>query len=148
MHDFADSTNLPFGPVPKYGQDLTFGTKTSSFIPSSRYGVTAYERQRRARASSVGTTEAELKPKMEKLLSIFASSDKSGMAKRLFAQFLAKQANVIYFDDRDLNEAAAAHANIKFFCGGRVVRAGNFHPTKSSERCESTRLSNRRIGTS
>jgi hypothetical protein len=102
---FPDPTYLPLGPVPKYGQDFTFGTS------AKRLGTVF---------ASVGTTEAELKPKMEKLLSIFASADQSGMAKRLFTKFLAKQTSVIYFDDPDLNRAASAHPNIKFFCGAAL----------------------------
>jgi hypothetical protein len=53
---------------------------------------------------------------MEKLLGIFASGDHTGMASRLFAKFLAKQGKVTYFDDADLNAAADAHENIKYFC--------------------------------
>jgi hypothetical protein len=94
---FADPT-LP-GPPPKYGQDLTFGV-----------GGAAPGKE------SVGTTEAALKPKMEKLLSIFASGDKTGMAKRLFTKFLAKQSTVSLFEDEDLNSAAATHDNIQDFC--------------------------------
>src|SRR4029077_17888898 len=33
---------------------------------------------------------------------------------------LAKQPAVTYFDDADLNAAAAAHSNIKFFCGAAL----------------------------
>ena len=57
------------GTPPKYGQDFTFG--------SGRAAPGGY---------SVGKTEGELKPKMEKLISIFASKDSTGMAKRLFNQ--------------------------------------------------------------
>jgi hypothetical protein len=42
------------------------------------------------------------------------------MANRLFAKFLAKQSKVAYFDDAALNTAAAAHDNIKFFCGAAL----------------------------
>lgn len=87
------------GVPPLYGQDFTFGSGRSA-----------------PEGHSVGKTEADLKPKMEKLLSIFAGSDKTGMAKRLFAQFLAKRSQVFYFEDVDLNHAAAAHVNIKYFC--------------------------------
>jgi hypothetical protein len=69
---------------------------------------------------SVGTTEAALKPKMEKLLSKFASGDKTGMARRLCTQFLAKQSSVNYFDDKDLNSAAVAHDNIQYFCNAAL----------------------------
>src|SRR5262249_7894800 len=64
----------------------------------------------------VGSTEAELTPKMERLLSIFAAGDKKHMAQRLFKKFLAKRDRVYYFEDADLNAAAAAHENIKYFC--------------------------------
>ena len=36
---------------------------------------------------------------MEKLLTVFAGQDTSGMAKRLFGRFLAKQIAVTYFDE-------------------------------------------------
>jgi len=94
---------LPGGYVPKYGQDFTFGVN----------GVAPL-------GHDVGKTEAVLKPKMEKLLTIFASKDKSGMAKRLFALFLGKQTTVTYFDDADLNKAAAAHPHIKDFCSAAL----------------------------
>ena len=42
------------------------------------------------------------------------------MAKRLFAKFLAKQSQVYYFDDPDLNAAAAAHENIRSFCAAAL----------------------------
>lgn len=87
------------GVPPKYGQDFTFGIGRKA--PDGH---------------SVGKTEADLKPKTGKLLKVFASSDKSGMATRLFKQFLAKQNQVLYFDDGDLNRVAAAHNNIKYFC--------------------------------
>ena len=87
------------GTPPKYGQDFTFG--------SGRAAPGGY---------SVGKTEGELKPKMEKLISIFASKDSTGMAKRLFNQFLAKRSQRFYFDDPDLNRVAKSHANIKYFC--------------------------------
>jgi hypothetical protein len=96
-HDFADR-DLP-GLPPKYGQDFTFGKGRAA--PNGH---------------TVGKSEADLKPKMEKLLDLFASKDKTGMARRLFARFLAKQPDVVYFEDADLNAAAAAHENIKYFC--------------------------------
>jgi hypothetical protein len=89
--------DLP-GPPPKYGQDFTFGVGRAA-----------------PNGEDVGTTEAELKPKMEKLLGIFASGDKTGMARRLFNKFLAKQSRVYYFEDADLNAAADAHDNITVF---------------------------------
>ena len=99
-HTSIDPTILSAGGVPpKYGQDFTYGN-----------GRKAPDGQ------SVGKTEAELKPKMEKLVSIFASKDRTGMATRLFKQFLAKQSKVLYFDDADLNRVAEAHSNIKSFC--------------------------------
>ncbi len=87
------------GSPPLYGQDFTFGVNRPA-----------------PQGHSVGTTEKELKPKMEKLLKIFASKDSSGMASRLFGQFLSKRSLQVYFDDNDLNRAAAGHTNIRFFC--------------------------------
>lgn len=108
---------LPGGQVPKYGQDLTFGT-----------GRTAPHGQ------DVGKTEFELKPKMEKLLTIFASGDKSGMARRLFTKFLAKQTAVTYFEDAALNAAAAAHENIKFFCDAALSAPNSKHQSPGKTR--------------
>ncbi len=86
-------------PAPKYGQDFLYGNGRAA--PGGR---------------SVGKTPAELKPKMEKLVKLFASKDTTGMAQRLFDLFLQKQSTIYYFDDRDLNAKAAAHPNIQYFC--------------------------------
>lgn len=96
---FPDPTNLPGVVAPMYGQDLT-----------SSVGRAALKGQ------SVGTTPIALKPKMEKLLTIFASGDRSGMARRLFTAFWTKQSKPTFFDDAALNAAALKHPNIKFFC--------------------------------
>src|SRR4051794_40534570 len=78
-YDFADK-DIP-GTPPQYGQDFTFGT--GRFLPAGM---------------SVGGTEAALKPQMEALLGVFASDDHTGMARRLFDRFLAKQTQVTYFE--------------------------------------------------
>ena len=97
---FSDNINLPGIPAPKYGQDIT-----------SAYGRIAPKRQ------DVGGASAELKPKMRKLLTIFASGDKSGMATRLFDAFLTDNCRLVtYFDDPSLNAAADSHPNINYFC--------------------------------
>lgn len=93
---FADSQLSARAPV--YGQDIEFGVGRPA-----------------PRQYSVGTTEADLKPRMEKLLRIFASKDKTGMATRLFKKFLTKQTSVTFFEDADLNAAAANHHNINYF---------------------------------
>src|SRR5437667_247815 len=90
--DFADFT-------PQYGEDFTFGV--NGIAPNGE---------------DVGSTEAELKPKMRHLLDYFAADDDSGKASRLFSKFLAKQSQVTYFTDNDLDKAAAAHENIQYFC--------------------------------
>jgi hypothetical protein len=102
-HPFADSVNLPSGPVPKYGQDITSGL-----------GRPAPGKQ------SVGKTPDELKPKMRKLLDVFAAGDKTGMARRLVDAFLQKQSQVTYFEDAALNTAALGHRNIQYFCGAAL----------------------------
>lgn len=99
---FADP-GLPAPHVPRYGQDITFGNNRAAPL-----------------GHDVGTTDVVLKPKMEKLLNVFASSDRTGMARRLFTQFLSRRNAVTYFDDADLNAAAAAHSNIRFFCGAAL----------------------------
>src|SRR5579863_7007424 len=91
---FADLTNMPAIPPPKYGQDITFGTGMAA--PGGK---------------DVGSTPAVLEPKMRKLLTEFASGDKTGMAKRLFDAFLAPNRSVKFFDDASLNAAADKHAN-------------------------------------
>lgn len=100
-HDSADR-DLP-GPAPKYGQDFTYGVG-----------------RRAPKGQSVGKTVAELKPRMEFLLRAFARNDDTGMAKRLFDKFLAKQDRIYYFEDADLNKAAANHKNIQYFCSAAV----------------------------
>lgn len=87
------------GTPPQYGQDFTHALGRAA--PGGH---------------SVGSSEVDLKTKMEELLKVFASKDATGMAKRLFDRFLQKQSTVYYFDDADLNAAAEQHANIRFFC--------------------------------
>ena len=103
VNAFPDAANLPGPTTPKYGQDLTFGL-----------GRAAPE------GHDVGATPAVLAPKMTALISEFASKDKSGMASRLFASFLAKQKAVSYFDDKDLSTAALNHSHIKSFLDGAL----------------------------
>jgi hypothetical protein len=93
----SQDKNLP-GPAPKYGQDFTYGLRRPA-----------------PKGQSVGTTEAQCKEKMNILLAFFADGDDTGMTKRLFKEFQKKQSTVFYFDDPDLNKAAAAHDNIKDF---------------------------------
>ena len=95
---FPDAVNLPGVPAPKYGQDITSSSNRAA--PAKQ---------------DVGKTIAILKPKMQKLLTIFAKGDKSGMAKRLFNAFLQKQSKVKYFDDPSLNFIASTHQNINAF---------------------------------
>src|SRR5437879_6280343 len=103
---FADPS-VPGNNIPRYGQDLTFGVGRAA-----------------PHGQDVGNTEAALKPKMEKLLTVFAGQDPSGMAKRLFDRFLAKQIAMTYFDDAALNAAAANHPNIKSFCAAALSAPG------------------------
>jgi hypothetical protein len=100
---FLDSANHPGFPPPSYGQDIT-----------SAVGRAA------PRGQSVGTTEAVLRPKMRNLVTLFAAGDSSGMAKRMFDTFLAKQTRPIIFEDTALNAAAAAHPNIQHFCSASL----------------------------
>lgn len=101
---FADNENLPGAITPRYGQDIT-----------SAYQRLAPNRQ------DVGSNPAVLKPKMRKLLEVFAAGDKTGMARRLFNAFLADTCrNVAYFDDASLNAAADTHPNIEFFCNAAL----------------------------
>src|SRR5215211_6809602 len=72
------------GPAPKYGQDFSFGVG-----------------RRAPGGQNVGRSEAELKPRMEFLLRAFAADDDTGMARRLFDKFLARQTQVYYFQDAD-----------------------------------------------
>ncbi len=99
-HPFPDPDNLPTGIVPRYGQDITTGY-----------------RRKAPKGQDVGKTLGELKPKMRKLLSIFASGDKTGMAARLFNAFLANSCRrVTYFEDADLNRIASTRPNTLHFC--------------------------------
>jgi hypothetical protein len=94
----SDDKDLP-GLAPKYGQDFTYGVGRAA--PGGK---------------SVGTTVDDLRPKMLRLLGVFARNDETGMARRLFIKFLVKQDQVYYFKDDDLNAAAAKHENILHFC--------------------------------
>jgi hypothetical protein len=108
LHPFADNTHIPLLSPPMYGQDIISGC-----------------RNRAPQGQSVGNNPDELKPKMLKLLSIFAGGDKTGMAKRLFDEFLTnRRGGVGYFDDANLTNAVANHPNITSFCNA-VLSAPN-----------------------
>jgi hypothetical protein len=101
---FPDNLHLPGIAAPKYGQDITSGY--SRMAPGKK---------------DVGSTPDVLKPKMRKLLTIFARGDTTGMAKRLFDAFLQDTCReAAYFDDVSLNTAAASHPNIKSFCSAAL----------------------------
>lgn len=108
QHAFADNTYIPAMSPPRYGQDITSGC-----------------RFRAPRGQSVGDSPSELAPKMLKLLGIFAAGDKTGMARRLFDDFLnTRRTAVEYFDDERLNTALGKHPNVNSFCNA-VVSAPN-----------------------
>ena len=110
MVKFEDKANLP-GITLDFGQDLTSGSGRKA--PQDK---------------SVGTTEAELKPKMRKLLGEFAAGDKTGMAKRLFDAFLDdKPRQLMFFDDPDLSAAAAKHENILAFMSAALSAPNSSH---------------------
>jgi hypothetical protein len=106
-YPFADTVELPMVAAPKYGQDLTSG-----------FGRAAPHKQ------SVGKTPEVLRPKMQKLLTIFAAGDKSGMARRLFDTFLAGHSSVTLFSDAALDLAAAGHPHIESFCQAAMAIPG------------------------
>lgn len=95
---FKDTTNLG-SEIPKYGQDLTFGT--GGTLPQSR--------------PEASSKESELKTRMKELLNQFAYNDKSGVATKLFNDFLSKNSAVKYFDDALLDSKAKVHSHIKYF---------------------------------
>ena len=97
-HPFKDAKNLA-SEIPKYGQDFT--TKCGRKMPKNR--------------PEAEKTEAALKPRMNELLNQFAYKDKSGVAKKLFVKFLAKNKTVSYFDDPLLDSKAKQHSNIRYF---------------------------------
>jgi hypothetical protein len=112
---FPDPLNLPGVPPPYYGQDIT--TSNNRRSPGNQ---------------DVGSTQEILKPKMRKLLNIFASGDTSGMAARLFNAFLANNCRIVtYFDDSALNAAAARHPNINAFCSAALnaPNSPRYHPS-------------------
>jgi hypothetical protein len=90
-------------PTPKYGQDSTFAV--------GRVAPAGYD---------AGKTPADLKPRMEDLLGIFAAGDGTGMARRLFTRFFSKLSKVEYFIDKDLDAAADAHDNVRYFCNAAL----------------------------
>src|SRR5262245_9106515 len=79
-HPFPDS-GLPADAAqtpPKYGQDFTY--EMNRTLPTG---------------SSVGSSAADLKPRMEALLGVFAKGDRTGMARSLFDKYLARQTTPI-----------------------------------------------------
>ncbi|CAM4143005.1 hypothetical protein [Paracidovorax anthurii] len=114
-HPFPDSLHIPAMSPPLYGQDITYGCRSSA-----------------PRGHNVGNTAQELRPKMLKLLDIFAKGERTGMAKRLFTEFLCEdRRDVSYFDDNHLNTAVNSHSNINYFCSA-ILSAPN-SPHKSSD---------------
>jgi hypothetical protein len=116
QYAFADNTHIPLLSPPMYGQDITSGC-----------------RSRAPQGQSVGKSVDELKPKMLKLLGIFAAGDKTGMAKRLFNEFLLnRRGGVSYFDDANLTNAVTNHPNIVSFCSA-VLSAPNSSTTRPGQ---------------
>lgn len=89
---------LPGGHILDFGADLNHGSGRGQ-----PHGV------------SVGTTTALLISKMDKLLSIFASGDTAGKARRLFNDFQRPQSAVGFWSDNALTSAAQVHPNIRSF---------------------------------
>jgi hypothetical protein len=108
---FPDVVNLPAATVPRYGQDITFGLRRPAPL-----------------GHDVGSTRADLDPKMRRLLAEFAGADRSGMARRLFDAFLLPQRGVTYFHDGALNSAAAGHPNIQHFITASLGAPGASPP--------------------
>lgn len=116
--EFPDAMNLPSGtPTPMYGQDLSYGWNRDS-----------------PHGHNVGNSEAALIPKMRRLLNEFASNDSSGMASRLFDEFLSKNQTVEYFDDDSLNAAAGQHSNIQYFMSAAVSAPISPHQSTGKRR--------------
>jgi hypothetical protein len=108
--------SLPW-PSPTYGDDTMYGTG-----------------RRAPNGEDVGDTEAELKPKMLKLLDFFAHRERTGMARRLFDKFLAKQNDLTFFEDPDLNAAADRHPHIVAFCMDALGAPWLFPPSPGTTR--------------
>ncbi|WP_029413732.1 hypothetical protein [Paracidovorax oryzae] len=113
IHPFADGVHLPSVSAPRYGQDITYGCRAS-----------APQRQ------SVGDTVDVLKPKMEKLLGIFARADTTGVARTLFAEFLREnRKGVEYFEDPRLTGLVSSHANMEYFCSAALSAPNSTYKT-------------------
>ena len=108
QYPFPDTTHIPLLSPPRYGQDITSGC-----------------RARAPQGQSVGDDVNDLKSRMLKLLKVFAGGDKTGMALRLFDEFLSQRhKGVAYFDDAHLNTAVGNHPNIEAFSNA-VMSAPN-----------------------
>jgi hypothetical protein len=94
---FTDPTLLG-GYTLGFGQDLSFSSGRT--LP---HGM------------SVGSTPADLESKMRRLLTVFASNDTTGKARRLFDAFLTPRRAVTLWTDPDLTAAAQTHPNIASF---------------------------------
>lgn len=114
---FPDPVFLPGTPAPRYGPDITFGTGRNS--PGGK---------------TAGSSVAELKSKMRRLLSEFAAGDNNGKARRLFNEFLSKNGRVKYFDDVGLTSAAANHPHIQEFCHRALSAPTSAHQSRGETR--------------
>jgi hypothetical protein len=79
---------------------------------------------------SVGTTASDLDAKMRLLLGEFAAGDKTGMAKRLFDAFLAKNTSVVVFTDPALDKAISTHSNFLSFADRTLSAPGTPAPAR------------------
>jgi hypothetical protein len=124
---FVDKTVLG-GLTMQFAQDLSYSDYAGRPAPRGSY----YNRP-----MSVGKSEADLKPKMEYLLRAFAAKEETGMAKRLFTEFLKPQRQVTLWTDPDFDRAAANHENINDFCRaawGGPSASGGIPPAPGKKR--------------
>lgn len=83
---------------------------------------------------SVGTDENILRDKMNNLLDEFAKGDTSGMAKRLFTEFMKKNKSVKVFTDKALNTAIEKHENFIAFSDRTLAAPGTQGTNPSKKR--------------
>jgi hypothetical protein len=99
------------------GQDVTHAAnREAPIIPVS--GILFPQRY------SVGTDEGTLRNKMNRLLDVFAEGDTSGMAKRLFSEFMKKNKSIEVFTDKALDKAIEKHENFIAFSDRTLAAPG------------------------
>jgi hypothetical protein len=124
--------------VPLTVKDPELKNNTLEFGQDARFGAGRASPQ----GQSVADNESDLKEKMLELLDEFASGDNTGMAKRLFDQFLKKNNTIKVFEDKAMNSAIGKHENYLAFSRLALGASASSSPSKKFRIHQALRYAN------